>query len=47
MSVTAGPDSYALAAEAVAAALADAGLDRGATWTACSSAQARASAKTG
>lgn len=29
MSVTAGPDSYALATEAVAAALADAGLDRG------------------
>ncbi len=29
MSVTAGPDSYALAAEAVAAALADAGLTRG------------------
>ena len=29
MSVTAGPDSYALAAEAVAAALADAGLERG------------------
>jgi acetyl-CoA acetyltransferase len=28
MSVTAGPDSYALAAEAVAAALADAGLER-------------------
>jgi acetyl-CoA acetyltransferase len=28
MSVTAGPDSYALATEAVAAALADAGLDR-------------------
>ena len=29
MSVTAGPDSYALATEAVAAALADAGLERG------------------
>jgi acetyl-CoA acetyltransferase len=29
MSVTAGPDSYALAAEAVAAALRDAGLERG------------------
>jgi acetyl-CoA acetyltransferase len=29
MSVTAGPDSYALAAEAVAAALTDAGLERG------------------
>jgi len=29
MSVTAGPDSYALAAEAVGAALADAGLERG------------------
>jgi acetyl-CoA acetyltransferase len=29
MSVTAGPDSYALAAEAVGSALADAGLDRG------------------
>ncbi|HEX3956150.1 MAG TPA: thiolase family protein [Trebonia sp.] len=29
MSVTAGPDSYALAAQAVAAALADAGLERG------------------
>src|ERR1700733_15867416 len=29
MSVTAGPDSYALAAEAVGAALADASLERG------------------